>query len=350
MKAPSFKAVSQRGFTFHEALHWYDKKSGGVVGDSAATLSMAANTNVPGWMLTVVNPEVISIMTSPQNTTAIFPERRVGDWTMDSFTIPKEEMAGDVDTYSDFSHTGSADSNAGYASGFSFLYQTTVKYGAREQAVTAAVGLDAAASKQRAAAHVLKFAENKFYAYGVQGLPIYGILNHPDSLPSTAPTPWTPPGGSSPVTRWKDKDGQAIYDDIKKLFALMVKRGKGLINSTLPIKLVLSPEAEVMLGTMTRANDNLVQQPVMESLKAYFTNLEVVTLPELSTESDDDPQTILMVINEIMGQKTGELIFCEKVRSFAPKTEHTVTEQKWMAGVLGFFPWQAWAMGKMEGI
>ncbi|MBE1237488.1 DUF2184 domain-containing protein [Phaeovibrio sulfidiphilus] len=359
MRTPSFNQIRPWGFTFAGARHWIDRRDHGATArrlarDTRRPLALdgapvsGAGGGFPASLFTLVDPEVIEIRTAPRKARELFPERRLGDWSLTRALNPVRELVGTSEPYDDRSDTAPSSVNYTWMPVANYVYQTFIAFGERERAMSLQAGVDLASDKQRAAAEILSHDENRFYLFGVDGMPVYGILNHPDHAPSVSPRPWTPPGSATPVTRWNGKDAQAIYEDLTTLFSRIARNSGGHVDETTPLKLVVSPETSVLLGRRSRAGDGLSSPSALEMLHSHFSDLTVVTLPELA--SDTAGETVLLYAPEVTGQLTGELLYSEKIRTFQPFVRHTTEEQKWVAGVWGFQLYRPFAIATMTGV
>lgn len=301
------------------------------------------NTTLPLVFRTVVDPVVIEILTAPKKATEIFAEEQHGSWTDDVSTTKTEELVGETEPYTDFSDTPTSDVNYNWAPITAYYYQSYIKIGDREQALSARASIDLVSAKQRAVAEKFAQDSNRFYLRGVGGMPIYGILNSPDLPDSISPsTVPDPAGGGGTVTRWQDKSTLQIYNDILLLFSQLATRSAGYIDSSTPLRLVVSPGLNVRLGT---AND--YGNSVMKMLNDYFSSLTVVTIPEQSNPGTGE--IVMLTAPEVGGQQTASLLFPEKLRSFEPFRRHTTWEEKFMGGTWGSVIKNPFAIAIMEG-
>ncbi|MNV64549.1 hypothetical protein D3C71_1571960 [compost metagenome] len=178
--------------------------------------------------------------------------------------------------------------------------------------------------------------QNKSYFFGIEGLENYGLLNDP-SL--SAPITPDEVGGK---LKWDDKDGQAVYDDVVKLYKQLVKQTNGHIERTDKMKLCMSPSSEVNL---TKTNGYKVN--VSDLLQKNFPNLTVETAVEYTTDAGEVVQLIAERLGE---QDTGYCAFTEKMRAHAVVTESSAWHQKKSAGTWGAIVRQPLAYAQMLGV
>ena len=220
----------------------------------------------------------------------------------------------------------------------SYHYQTHTRWGERELDMYGAARIGYAAELNVASALVLNKFQNKSYFYGIQGLQNYGLLNDP-SLPASISPNAT---GTGSALTWNTKDGQAVYDDIAKLYGQLVAQTKGLIERDAPMTLAMSPTAEVNLTKTNMYNVNVTDQ-----LKKNFPNLKIETAVEYSTPAGEMVQLIADRLGE---QDTAYAAFTEKMRAHAVVTEESSWKQKKSGGTWGAIIRQPLAIATMLGV
>lgn len=359
MRTPSWSQLRRKGYSFwaptgcspqHLNSENPQETIRKIVSDAASggQYQTQSNTLLPGQFFQIVDPNVYEARQSPLVATQIFPESRVGDWLTDYYTAQIKEYSGATQPYSDFSDTPTANVNYNPMAAKNFLYQTFIQIGEREQAKSMAAGINLLSDYELAAAHVLGYQENEIYLLGLEGMQVYGILNFPTLFPSVSPLPWTPPGGSTPVTLWSQKDSQAIYDDIIYLYSQIVGRGRGNVTRNASMKLLVSPGADVMLLKQTRSAGDLSQEPVYVTIDKALPALQVIQVPELA--SDTEGETIMLIVDLPGALRTGDLYFAEKIKTHEPFVRHSVRQQKWSSGTFGAIIRQPYFVATMTGV
>ncbi len=336
-KKLSFDQAAQYGFIFPGARLWVTPENRARIAQDAAMLT-TPNTTVPAELAAYIDPQVIEIMTAPRRAREIFTEEKRGDWTTPYFKWRVDEMVGRTEPYSDYANGTTSDVNSEWMTRQQYVFQTTITYGDLESALSSTAKVNLAESKQRAAATVLDIDANRFYLLGVAGREISGILNDPN-LPNAITAA---PTGTGNSTNWADKTTVQIYNDIRALFAELATNSNGLIDKDTPLKLVLSPELEVALGSATDFNVS-----VLDMLNRYFRNLTIVSLPEL--HSDTAGETVLMVASEVGGQRTGILAFGEKMRAGRIVPDLSSFRQKFISSTYGGIVRMPFAVAQMTG-
>lgn len=330
MRKPTFAEAAQAGFVFPQARAWIDGNVPALAQDAA--LVTTPNTGVPVEFLAYIDPMVVEILTSVRNAKAVFEEQKKGDWTTAYAKWRADEIVGSTQPYSDYANGTDSDVNSNWLSREQYVFQTSIKYGDMEIDMAAQAKIELAAAKQRAAATIIDIDANRFYLFGVAGKNIYGILNDPN-LPN-----------ATTVTAWGSKTTANIYADIlTSLFGVLASNSGGHITNSTPLKLLVSPAMNVLLGKATDYNVS-----VLDMLFKYFTALEVVVIPELATMAAGD--TIFMVAPEVNGTPTGMLAFGDKFRLGRVIPDMSSFRQKAVCTTYGGIVLQPFAFASITGM
>lgn len=340
----SFREAAAYGFHFPGARAWLDTDSRGNITNARqlaqdAALITSPNATVPAEFLAYIDPQVIEILTAPRRAREIFAEEKRGDWTTPYFKWALSEHVGSTQPYSDYANGTTSDINVEWATRQQYVFQTSITYGDYELAMSGEAKINLAAEKQRAAATVLDIDANRFYLLGVDGREIYGLLNDPN-LPAAITA--APVGtGGSPL--WSTKNTQQIYDDVRMLFAELVRQSRGNITQDMPLKLVLSPEMSVSLGAATDFNIS-----AYDMMMKFFRNLTIVTLPELSSPTAGE--TMLMIADKVQSVATGFLGYGDKMRAGRIVPDLSSFSQKFVGTTYGGIYRRPFAVAQMTGI
>ena len=330
MRKPTFDEAAQAGFVFPQARSWIDGNIPALAQDAA--LITTPNTGVPVEFLAYIDPMVVEILTSVRNAKAVFSEEKKGDWTTAYAKWRADEIVGQTQPYSDYANGTDSDVNSNWLSREQYVFQTSIKYGDMEVDMAAQAKIELAAAKQRAAATIIDIDSNKFYLFGVAGKNIYGILNDPN-LPN-----------ATTVTAWGSKTTANIYADIlTSLFGVLASNSGGHITNATPLKLLVSPAMNVLLGKATDYNVS-----VLDMLYKYFTALEVVVIPELASMAAGD--TIFLIAPEVNGTPTGLLAFGDKMRLGRVVPDMSSFRQKAVATTYGGIVLQPFAFASITGM
>ena len=330
MRKPTFQEAARAGFVFPQGRGWIDGNVPALAQDAA--LVTQPNMAVPVEFTAYIDPMVIEILTAPRNAKAVFDEVKKGDWTTSYEKWRVDEVLGSTQPYTDYQSGTTSEVNSNWFSREQYVFQTTIKFGDREVDMASQAKIELASSKQKAAATIIDIDANKFYLLGVDGRNIRGILNDPN-LPAESAT-----------DGWEGKPSTGIYDDILvKLYGKLAERSAGHITPSSPLKLLVSPRMSVLLGKATEFNIS-----VMDMLNKYFTNLEVVVLPELSTAFAGE--RIFMICTEVNGAPTGQLAFGDKFRLMRLIPDMSSFRQKAVCTTYGGIVLQPFAYASISGM
>ncbi|QDX29549.1 major capsid family protein [Dickeya poaceiphila] len=297
----TFDQAKQYGFVFPGGRMWITPENRAAIAQDAALIT-SANSTVPAELLAYIDPTVIEIMTAPRNARELYPEEKKGDWTAPYFKWRASEITGNTAAYSDFGQFGVAGVNQEWFTREQYRFQTIIQYGDLEADMASQAKINLAADKQRAAATIIDIDANKFYLLGVSGKEIYGVLNDPNLTAAiTAAATGT---GSS--TAWSAKTTVQRYNDILTLFTRLVNQLQGLVSEKDELILTMSPGLRTLLGGATDFNVS-----VLKMLETYFSNLTIVSLPQLSSGG---VETMMFIAPKVLGNETGLLGFGEKMR------------------------------------
>ncbi len=306
--------------------------------DAQPTMVTANNSGIPAYFTNYVDPELIRVLVTPMKAAEIIGEVKKGDWTTMTAQFPIVESTGETSSYGDFNNNGMTAANVNWVPRQSYHYQTHTRWGERELDMYGAARIGYAAELNVASALVLNKFQNKSYFFGIDGLMNYGLLNDPSLTASITPNAT----GTAGAVTWASKDGQAVYDDIVKLYGQLVSQTKGLIERTDSMTLAMSPSAEVNLTKTNMYNVN-----VSDLLKKNFPNLRVETAVEYSTDAGDLVQLIADRLGE---QDTAYAAFTEKMRAHAVVVEESSWKQKKSGGTWGAIIRQPLGIASMIGV
>lgn len=303
-----------------------------------AALQTTAGVLTPALFATYYSPEIVEILQAPRLSTEIFPEEKRGDWKDTQTMFPAVEHVGQTTAYADFGRGPVSEANIEQVMRDTYKFQTFIQCGDLEQDIAAAQRINLLSEKQTAAANAIDIDSNSFNLFGVEGLTIYGLLNDP-ALPAALS-----PATVDTKTAWADKDANAIYNDILSMFNQIAAAANGYINFSAPLKLVVPPS---ILGQLAKTT-TLGVAPVLQTLKGFFPNLEILALPQL--EDEDGVCTAMLVATEIAGKPTAKFGFLEKLKTYPVLVEHSAMSQKWASSTTGCLLFRPFAIARMTGI
>lgn len=275
--------------------------------DSAMTTT--ANVAYPASFFQYIDPQIVEILFGVTNANKIAPEVKQGTWEQEFYNFPVEEIVGDVTAYSDRTENVSTTVNYEYPVRELARFQTVIEYGDLEadKANTAKIAL--ASRKQIAGANIIARKQNQFYLYGVSGKQNYGMLNEPNLNASISPiqdannnTTWSAKTTADPTNA-----GNIVYNDILKLWGELSAKNGGNVSQNERIVLAISND---MVGYLSMPNQFGLTAEKM--LKDNFPLLEIVQLPELSTNAGE---YLYMVVPSLYGIDTMNVAYADKFRA-----------------------------------
>lgn len=315
-----------------------------VAMDAQYPLLTTANSGIPAFLSTYIDPKVIEVLVAPMKAAqAIGGETKKGDWTTRTAMFPVIESTGETTSYGDYDAGGSTGANFQFPQRQSFHFQTITQWGERELADAGLAKIDYAARLNIASALTLNKYQNKSYIFGVAGLQNYGMLNDPalaaDITPNTKAaggTAWILPNGNVNATAVE------VQRDITKLFAALQIKNQGLVETTDRLKLIMDPLSSVALTITDPFNVN-----VSDILKKTYPNLVIEVIPEYNTLAG---RKLQLVLEEYEGQRTWDAAFTEKQRSHAVVVDLSSWKQKKSAGTWGTTIYRPNFISSMIGI
>lgn len=316
-------------------------------------LTTAPNASVPSILTTYLDPELVRVLFAPVAAANIMEERKVGDWTMDTYMVPVVEATGEVSSYGDYNENGRTGVNVNFPQRQSYHFQTISEYGERELERAGLTKMNLIAEIDAAAVETLKRFSNYSYFFGVGGnLRNYGLLNDP-SLPA-ALTPATKAAGGA---RWMtvgnaiNATANEVYADIEALFAQLVSQTTGLVKQTDEMILAMSPTSAVALTATNSFNVN-----VSDLLKKNFPNMRVETAVQYGAASSTNPEGVAagnfvqLIAKTLEGKSVGFLGFTEKLRAHKMEVRTSSYKQKKTSGTWGAIIKFPLAISSMVGI
>jgi hypothetical protein len=340
------------------------EKRNGVLAMDAVTPFQPGMSGLPGplstdpnaalpWMLTsAIDPEIIRVIFSPLDFAEILGERKAGVWTEQTRFFPIVESTGEVTSYDDYATGGRAGANFNYPQLQSYLFQTVKQYGELQIDRAGLAKINWVSELGLASADLLNRFQNLTYAFGVQNLQCYGILNNP--FLSAALTPATKVWGG---TGWFNSGSPAataneVYNDIVALVTQLVAQTNGALNIKSPMTLAMSPQSEI---AMTFANSFGVFVETL--LKKGYPNLKVKTAPQYGTQSSTNPQGfstagnyLQLIAEKIGGQTVAYCAYNEKLRAHKIIPKLSSWEQKETSGTWGTVTRSPVAIASMIGV
>lgn len=320
--------------------------------DAQAPLTTTPNNGVPGFMTFAVYPEILKILFSPlEFATIAGDERKVGDWVTTTELFPIVEYSGEVSSYDDYGNNGMANMNATWPERQSYHFQGIMEVGEREEAMLAKGMINLVAEKREALVWSHAQFQNGSYAFGINGLQNYGILNDP-SLPAAiqpgpkafnaqAHGPWIT-GGVVTATQ------NEIFTDVQSLYSQLVAQAAGNVqlkfNTSTPMCLAMPPSSQVAL---TQPNAPYNSTSAWELIKGTFPNMEMETAVQYATAAGN---LVQLIAKKVQNQQTTFVAFTEKMRAHMIVREMSAWRQKYSGGTWGAINRQPFAFASMLGV
>jgi hypothetical protein len=298
--------------------------------DAQPTLITTGNSGIPAYLTNFVDPELIRVLVTPMRMAEMLGEAQKGDWLTDTATFQIVESTGETSTYGDFSENGSTGANFNYVQRQSFHYQTMTQWGEREAERAGLAKIAWASELNVSAALVLNKFQNKTYAYGVDGLLNYGLLNDPSLSAALQPGPKV--YGAAAHGPWitagvVTATPNEIVADITSMFYQVVRQSGQNLDLSAPFTLAMSGLSEVAMTA-----NNSFNVTVADVLRKVFPNITFKTAPEYSTTAGE---LVQLFVNNIDGQDFGTAAFTEKMRAHTVVPGVSSWKQKKSQGTWG---------------
>jgi hypothetical protein len=328
------------GVTMYLPDEWKESEASiaQIAMDAAGTLSTDPNSALPTMLTTTIDPDVIRVVFAPLQMAKILgDERKVGSWVDKQRIFPVVEDFGEVSSYGDYANNGIVGVNFNYPWFQSYLFQTMLYYGELETDIAGLMNINYVGDLGRSAANILNRFGNLTYAFGVQNLQNYGLLNNPflSSYITPAVKAW---GGTS----WFNGGSPAatpneVYNDILALIERLILQGNGVIDQDSPMVLAFSPGSNVAVGFA-----NSFGVFVRTLLKEGYPNLTIRTAPQYGTQTIQNNQgystvgnLMQLIATQVDGQQVGYCAFNEKLRAHKIIPKASSWEQKMTSGTWG---------------
>jgi hypothetical protein len=320
--------------------------------DAQPALATDPNSAIPALLTTVIDPDLIRIVFAPLAFADILGERKKGDWLTETELFPVIEHTGEVSTYGDFNNNGRAGVNMNWPQFQSYLFQTFVRYGERELARAGLAKINYVSELQASAVDILNRYQNLAYAYGIQGLQNYGILNNPYLSASLTPATKAAGGTAWFVNGSPNATANEVYNDIVAMISQVISQNNGNVDAKTKMTLALSPQRALALQFA-----NSFGVFVEDLLKKGFPNLTVKTAPQYGAQTSTNTQGfstagefMQVIVDSIQGQQVAYAAFNEKLRTHKIIAEASAWMQKQTSGVWGTILRMPTGVASMIGI
>ena len=331
-----------RGIILHPATKMYLpeawKHDIRLAMDAQPVLTTDPNAGIPAMLTTTIDPEVIRVIMAPLAMADIVGERKKGSWLDQTIMFPVVEATGEVSTYGDFNNNGRAGINMNWPNFQSYLFQTLVSYGELELERAGLAQISYVSELDASAAYQLNQFANLGYAFGIEGLQNYGLINFPflsafltPAMKAATGTTWFTAGGQPNAT------ANEVYNDILALVQQLVSQTNGALDLKSKMTLAMSPQSEIALKFA-----NTFGVYVEDLLKKGFPNMTIKTAPQYGTQTAVNPQgyssagnVLQLIADNVQGQKVAYCAFNEKMRAHKIIADLSAWKQKKTSGIWG---------------
>ena len=355
VRNPDFAAIEQDwGISFSGAMDWLKpeyKADYTLAMDAQPGLVTTANSGVPAFLTTFIDPDILRILTAKNAAAEIFGEVRKGSFVDQVAMFPVVEHTGEVSSYGDFSADGRSNANMNFPQRENYLYQTVIEYGDLEAERAGLAKIGWASELKNSAIVTLNKYQNYTYFYGVAGLQNYGLLNDPSLSAPIAPGPKAAGGVTWLNGTIANATANEIYEDIQSLVFQLIAQSAGNITQDSEMVLALSPKSR---GALTATNTFNVN--VEDLLKKNFPNLTVKSAIQYGASSSQNPQgnsayeLVQLIATKVEGQDSGFCAFSEKLRAGRIIPSDSSFRQKFTQGSWGAVVKQPFAIAQMVGV
>jgi hypothetical protein len=304
--------------------------------DAMPTTFTANNSAVPMHLTTMIDPDVVRILFTPNKAVEIFGEQKKGSWLDETMMFQVVEHTGEVSSYGDYANSGQAGVNTNWPQRQSYLYQVIKEYGEREMERASLSKISWSAEIDKAAVVTMDKFQNYCYFFGVQGLANYGLLNDPSLSASITPATKAAGGATWITSGVITATANEIFNDIESLFIQLLNQTAGLVDRETKMTLAMSPQTEAALLATNSFGIN-----VSDLLKKNFPNITVKTAVQYGVKSSTNPQgvaagnLIQLIADSVEGQDVGYLAYNERMRTHPIVKDLSSYKQKVTAGTWG---------------
>lgn len=333
----------------------------GLAMDAQPTLSTSPNTGIPMWLTTIVDPDIIEILFSPNKASKIFGEVQRGNWLMETALFPIVEYTGEVSSYGDYNNNGRTGLNTDFPNRQAYRYQIIMEYGELEMERAGLARIQWAGELQKAAISVLNKYQNFYYFFGVQALQNYGLLNDPSLSAALTPAPkaaggvtWFTSSGAPNAT------ANEVYNDVLSMFRQLTKQAAGNVEIDTDTEMVLAMDPT----TQNALNfTNTYGIKASDMIRTAYPQIKFETAVQYAAQGTYPGagvgqynqgiaagNMVQLIARKVEGQDTGYCAFGEKLRMHRVVVEMTSFKQKASQNVWGAVIRQPFALVQMIGV
>jgi len=354
---PDFQLLAEQGAHFWGSDQVFTedawKSNFNLAMDAQPALTTLANSGIPQWLTTFIDPTIINVLFSPLKAAKIFGEVKKGDWLMQTALFPIVEYTGEVSSYGDFSENGRTGLNTDFPNRQSYLYQIIKEYGELEMERAGLAKIAWAAELDKASINILNRFQNNSYFFGIQGLQLYGGLNDPNLTASLAPATKAAGGTTWFVNGSPNATANEVYNDILAIYEQLVVQAGGVVELDMEQTMVLamSPAVQVALDFT-----NTYGITTRDMLRKAFPNMRMETAVQYGVQTASNTPGIVagnlvqLIAENAGGQDTAFCAFNEKLRTHKIVIAMSSYKQKATQGTWGTVIRQPYAIASMLGV
>jgi len=350
------RLASQWGVHIPDAVMYLNdewKDNFDIAMDAQPPLVTTTNAGIPAFLTTLIDPQLIRVLLTPNKAAQIIGEVKKGTWLDQTQMFQLVERTGEVSSYGDWNNNGSAGLNTTFPQRQAYLYQTIIQYGELEMERAGLAKLSWASELKESAVTVLNKFQNLSYFFGIAGLQNYGLVNDPSLYAAVTPVVKAAPNSGTQWVKNGVVNGTAneIFQDIQTLFGQLVSQSNGLIEAGDALTIAMHPSTSVALTATNTFNVN-----VMDLVRKNFPNITFETAVQYGAITPTNPQGIAagamiqMIARSVQGQDTGFCAFNEKLRSHPLIRDLSAFKQKMTQGTWGTIIRQPFAIASMVGV
>lgn len=220
-------------------------------------------------------PGFVEILTAPRKIDDLVGVSTIGNWYDAKIVQAIMELTGTSVPYGDYINIPLSSWNVNFDERSVVRFTEGMQVFKLESERAAAMRVDSAAAKRRAAALALEIVRNKigFFGYNAGNNATYGFLNDP-GLPAYI----SAPNGASGSSHWATKTLLEIIADILTMVATLRTQSQDAIDpETTNITLALATDVVDYLGTVSDFGFS-----VRAWLKDTYPRIRIVSAPELN--------------------------------------------------------------------
>lgn len=259
--------------------------------------------------------EPIPILVAKNISDKIFGSISAGGWEIENVNLPIYEGSGVASGYKDSTVSNKVNINFNYIMRGIFRARLGFTCGELELAqFNKFISIrDIKLKKTIEGLNITIENINHFGLATNNNFPIYGLLNEPNLSPMIDALEVEVAGGGTD-TKWEEKDGKQILDDIILMFREMYNNTNGLIDNKTKFKLIAPTTIPAdLLKSLPVANTKSVAYYIGENME----NLEIISNPRFN-EVENGENVAYLVAENIGNEDVGKFVYTNKLVALRP--------------------------------